>query len=218
MQKNYYELIGLELSASQTEIDEACISLSKQYNPNTTAGNLKAKIQFKEIEEAYETLGNPEKRAIYDAKLLALIRDPIKPQPDKVKSTVINPYLVVGIIIMPYIFCWFLLRKGYSKNTRIISFGWLILLVGLSNIQSEKIVEQKSSTQIAKKDGTIDDRENDLDELCKDWVFFRAQILKNNDKGDDEAAEKSRRSFGQTNIWLSDYSEADVSSTCGKYR
>ena len=63
---------------------------------------------------------------------------------------------------------------------------------------------------------TIDSRVNDLDELCKDWVFFRAQIFKYCDSGDEEAAEKSRKSFKQIYVWLCDYNEADVSNTWGK--
>ncbi|OTG93581.1 hypothetical protein B9T24_14010 [Acinetobacter sp. ANC 4654] len=37
--------------------------------------------------------------------------------------------LGIGIFLMPYIFAWFTLRKGYSKPVRFISFGWLLLLV-----------------------------------------------------------------------------------------
>lgn len=80
MQKNYYELIGLEPSASQTEIDDVCITLAKQYHPDKTAGDLNAKIKFKEFEVAYETLGNPEKRAQYDLGFK-------EPQPGKVTAS-----------------------------------------------------------------------------------------------------------------------------------
>ena len=34
--------------------------------------------------------------------------------------------LAIGIFIIPIIFAWFTLRKGYSKTARIVSFGWLI--------------------------------------------------------------------------------------------
>jgi len=41
--------------------------------------------------------------------------------------------LMVGIVLMPYACAWFLLRKGYSKQSRIIGFGWMALfLAGLS--------------------------------------------------------------------------------------
>lgn len=35
-----------------------------------------------------------------------------------------------GIFVMPYIFAWFTLRKGYSTAARVISFGWMVLVVG----------------------------------------------------------------------------------------
>ena len=37
-------------------------------------------------------------------------------------------WLGLGILLVPYVFVWFLLRKGYSKTARIISFLWLIVL------------------------------------------------------------------------------------------
>lgn len=40
--------------------------------------------------------------------------------------------LLIGIILMPYIFVWFTLRKGYSLLTRVLCFGWLFLFFYLS--------------------------------------------------------------------------------------
>ncbi len=37
--------------------------------------------------------------------------------------------LAIGIIFMPYLFAWFTLKNGYSSNARILSFGWLALMV-----------------------------------------------------------------------------------------
>ena len=127
MQKNYYEIIGLQPSATQSEIDDACIALAKKCDPLQNAGDLNLKIQFTEIEEAYEILGNPEKRKLYDEKLNEL---PISASShDAGESKILNPFLVLGIIFMPFIFCWFLLRKGYSRNVKVLGFGYLALLL-----------------------------------------------------------------------------------------
>lgn len=69
MQKNYYEVIGLNPSATQSEIEEACLAMATKYDPSRNVGDLKARMQFKEIEEAYQTIGSIKKRAIYDAGL-----------------------------------------------------------------------------------------------------------------------------------------------------
>lgn len=37
--------------------------------------------------------------------------------------------LIVGIALIPYVFAWLLLRKGYSATTRIISFGWMVIIL-----------------------------------------------------------------------------------------
>lgn len=71
--------------------------------------------------------------------------------------------------------------------------------------------------QIAKRDGTVDARANDLDELCKDWVFYRTKILKYTREGDLTAASKARAAFADINTWLSAYRDSDVYNTCAKY-
>jgi len=73
------------------------------------------------------------------------------------------------------------------------------------------------ASPIAKRDGTIDPRHNDLDELCKDWVYYRTKILKYTREGDLQAAAKARAAFADINRWLNQYRDEDVSSTCAKY-
>lgn len=80
-------------------------------------------------------------------------------------------------------------------------------------VQHETIAKQ----QIAKKDGTYDERPNDLDELCKDWVFYKARAYKYGREGDQEAAQDARNHFQQTNVWLEQYKEEDVTTTCAQY-
>ncbi|WP_460018014.1 molecular chaperone DnaJ [Lactovum odontotermitis] len=63
--EEYYKELGVDKGASQDEIKKAYRKLSKQYHPdlNKDAG---AEDKYKKIQEAYETLGDPEKRANYD--------------------------------------------------------------------------------------------------------------------------------------------------------
>lgn len=66
MAKSYYDILGVPKTASAEEIKSAYKKLAKQYHPDLNPGNEAAVEKFKEISEAYETLGNPQKRAEYD--------------------------------------------------------------------------------------------------------------------------------------------------------
>jgi curved DNA-binding protein CbpA len=67
--KNYYVILGVTSTAGFDEIKAAYRSLAKKYHPDKNQGNKTAEEKFKEIQEAYATLSNPEKRRRYDLKL-----------------------------------------------------------------------------------------------------------------------------------------------------
>ncbi|MGL5069220.1 MAG: molecular chaperone DnaJ [Sarcina sp.] len=64
--RDFYEVLGLEKGASEDEIKRAFRKLAVKYHPDKNKGNAEAEEKFKEINEAYQVLSNPEEKAKYD--------------------------------------------------------------------------------------------------------------------------------------------------------
>jgi molecular chaperone DnaJ len=67
--KDYYSILGVPRNATQEEIKEAYKRLAKKYHPDRNPGDKTAEEKFKEINEAYQVLSDPQKRAQYDRAL-----------------------------------------------------------------------------------------------------------------------------------------------------
>ena len=66
MPRDYYEVLGLSKSASAEEISKAYKSLARKHHPDRNPGDKNAEGRFKEIQNAYDVLNDPKKKAIYD--------------------------------------------------------------------------------------------------------------------------------------------------------
>lgn len=64
--KNYYSILGISQSASEEDIKKAYRKLAMKYHPDRNSGDTQHEEKFKEINEAYEHLSDPEKKAAYD--------------------------------------------------------------------------------------------------------------------------------------------------------
>src|SRR5215211_2765658 len=63
--KDYYQTLGVAKTASEKELKQAYRKLARKHHPDVNPGDKAAEAKFKEINEAYEVLGDPDKRRKY---------------------------------------------------------------------------------------------------------------------------------------------------------
>jgi molecular chaperone DnaJ len=63
--RDYYEVLGVDRGADEAALKQAFRKLAQQYHPDVNSDD-EAESRFKEINEAYQVLNNPEKRSAYD--------------------------------------------------------------------------------------------------------------------------------------------------------
>ena len=66
---NYYDILGVKQTDSEDTIKKAYRKLAKRYHPDSNPGDKLAEAKMREISEAWETIGNENKRKLYDQEL-----------------------------------------------------------------------------------------------------------------------------------------------------
>lgn len=126
----YYRILKVKPDASPEEIRKAYHKLVKEYHPDTHKGDKKAEEKLKEINEAYNTLKDLEKRAEYDYSSQSAKADrrpqpePTPPPPDRPQTAPTPPRTGIGIYLFRKLFVialfvgyiMFLLSNTDSRN------------------------------------------------------------------------------------------------------
>ena len=66
MARDYYEILGVSKTCTEVELKSAFRKAAMQHHPDRNPGDHEAEIRFKECNEAYSVLSDPQKRAAYD--------------------------------------------------------------------------------------------------------------------------------------------------------
>src|SRR5688572_17725864 len=66
MAEDFYQLLGVPRTATAEELKKAYRKLAKKYHPDVNPGNKSAEDKFKQVSVAFEVLGDPKKRKMYD--------------------------------------------------------------------------------------------------------------------------------------------------------
>jgi DnaJ-class molecular chaperone len=66
VQKDYYATLGVERGAKPEQLRKAYRRLARKYHPDFNPNNKQAEEKFKEVQEAYDVLGDEKKRKVYD--------------------------------------------------------------------------------------------------------------------------------------------------------
>lgn len=121
------------------------------------------------------------------------------------------------------------MKLGKQQWIFIFAIGVVILFAAAHNQRStdnrtetrtnsvSKVKTNDKPCNIAKKDGTMEiTRCNDLEELCKDYIFYRKKILQAHRDGDAKKTAKYRAAFNKVLYWLEEYNESDIQEMMSK--
>ena len=96
--KDYYKILGVDRSASEADIKKAFRKLAHKYHPDVSKEK-DAEAKFKDVNEAYQTLSDPEKKAAYDQLGQRREGSALNRHPDGAVSEAVLPTALKALIL-----------------------------------------------------------------------------------------------------------------------
>lgn len=90
--KDYYKILGIEKQASPEQVKKAYRKLAKQYHPDVVKDDKEKQERMYAIQEAYECLGDSERRKKYDSEYLKKNNSKSNAKPSEQKSSDMSPF------------------------------------------------------------------------------------------------------------------------------
>lgn len=129
----------------------------------------------------------------------------------KKRNKIVDILAIFGLLII-MIACLLSFFDNQESTQKPTEIQTLVVNAGTLS-QYEGQFSKDTVVNVYKKNGTLEvEREDDLKQLCLDWLYYRAKIIEYLAKGQTEKANEARASFKRTNAWLDEYHEDDVSS------
>ena len=85
----------------------------------------------------------------------------------------------------------------------------LVINAGELSAHKDEITRDRV-VNVYKKDGTLDQREDDLKELCLDWFYYRQKIFDYQAQGEQDKVVDAQSAFNDINLWLTTYDDDDA--------
>jgi tetratricopeptide (TPR) repeat protein len=122
-----------------------------------------------------------------------------------------NLLIGIGAVLFICVICLLvvLIPRGASQDSPQTPKSQLTVPAG----QLAQYVDTYSSYDevfVTKLNGSLDERPNDLEELCLDWLYYRNKILEYEQAGQTENANEARTAWNEINAWLNEYNQSDV--------
>jgi DnaJ-class molecular chaperone len=113
--KTLYEFLGVASDAHSDEIKAAALHLAKKFHPAKYPNNPRVAARFQQIKKVYRILANPEKRAAYDAMLLAKMAKATSANTRNTvdRSSITNSHQrKLGLAVITSLWQWLTRRRG----------------------------------------------------------------------------------------------------------